>query len=220
MPIKHRRRQHGRLPLQVFPKEEWEPLWRELNRLQAEGKPTVVHKRLRVRQLDPGCPLAERPRMQLQPRLFARPQVLPNAFQGIDGGYEAEVLFSIPADAAAWEARLPAETQVGGPLEQRATTRPHPRRTIIAAHHGRAACYGPVSPPVQAWLAQQRAAKGSANPLLCPACYRDFPAISTAVTSVPPGIVNMLGQFQTWRLLEAEPTIRTFMAAVAAAGVP
>jgi hypothetical protein len=40
-------------------------------------------------------------------------QVLPNAFQGIDGGYEAEVLFSLPADSTAWEARLPAETQVG-----------------------------------------------------------------------------------------------------------
>jgi hypothetical protein len=56
------------------------------------------------------------------------------------------------------------------------------------------------------------------NILRCASCYVDFPAIDTLVASVPPGIVNMLGQFQTWRLLEAEPIIRTFMAAVAAAG--
>jgi len=39
-------------------------------------------------------------------------QVLPNAFQGIAGGYEVEVLFVVLGGNEAWEARLPNATQV------------------------------------------------------------------------------------------------------------
>jgi hypothetical protein len=37
------------------------------------------------------------------------------------------------------------------------------------------------------------------------------------MTVMPPGIANMMGQFQTWKLLQAADTIRAFVAAVAAA---
>jgi hypothetical protein len=42
----------ARIPacMQVFPTEAWAPLWQELKRLQGEGKPTIVHRKLRVSQ--------------------------------------------------------------------------------------------------------------------------------------------------------------------------
>jgi hypothetical protein len=86
---------------------------------------------------------------------------------------------------------------------------------------------------LQAWLAQKRAEfprlpetsrlnslKNSVNSFLGRTCYVDFPSIQTVIVQAQPGIVNMLGQYQTWRMLQAEPAVRAFVAAVRAAGPP
>jgi hypothetical protein len=91
---------------------------------------------------------------------------------------------------------------------------------------------GPTRLLLQTWLAQKRAEsaplpdtsigntiRNTVNSLLGKTTYYTFPDVSAFISEAQPGIVNMLGQWQTWRLLEAQGTIRAFMAAVAAASL-
>jgi len=68
---------------QVFPESAWDTLLAELKKAQASGGATYAKLTL---------------------------PVLPNAYQGIVGGYEAETVWILNGGASKWTAALPAET--------------------------------------------------------------------------------------------------------------
>lgn len=51
------------------------------------------------------------PALQTPPPLGPLPQVLPNKYQGIRGGYEANILWVLNGRDAEWESRLPDATR-------------------------------------------------------------------------------------------------------------
>jgi len=71
---------------QVFETGEWPPLYRELRARFYAGEPPVIRRKAL--------------------------RVLPNAFQAVRGGYDADVLFVFNVRTAGWEERLPLATRL------------------------------------------------------------------------------------------------------------
>jgi hypothetical protein len=71
---------------QVFEEREWAPLYQELRARFYAGEPPVIRRKAL--------------------------KVLPNAFQAVRGGYQADVVFVFNVRTAGWEERLPVATRL------------------------------------------------------------------------------------------------------------